>query len=621
MKQLHRLLQRQLRKYLPDYSVYPGGLEPLIEAINQSYQHFEANQALVERAMRISSDELSEINRRLRAESERMKAIIESLKEAVMQVSHGEKIVSDADLSRITEILSEEIQKRKLLEADLRKAQHTAEEALEIRKQFLANVSHEIRTPINAIVGMSGLLHESDLSIIQQEHVEAIRSSAEGLMEIINDLLDMSKLESGKLVLEHINFSVPALVHALHRSMWLKAEEKGIQFTTEVASDVHPWVVGDVTRVRQVLLNLLSNAVKFTHEGEVSLRVELQEKSNENQTLLFVVRDSGIGISEKGLQTIFDQFTQEDNSVSRKYGGTGLGLSISLQLSELMGGNLKVESRQGQGSTFSLQLTLPIGVEEKVVKTTSADYDFKGARILIAEDNEINRYLALTLMRRANCRVDSASNGLQVLEKLKKRTFDLILMDLQMPELDGVEATRIIREDMALQVPIVALTANSNDKERELCGVRGMNGYVPKPYTPVKLYEEVSSVLNGKADIPTEAERWMYSLDKLHSLYQGNARHIHKTVDVFIRQTESDIRQMQVMLEKKQFRELKSLAHRMKPNIELFDITSLIEVSAQIEDAADARNVESLSGLLEKLAEVSYAVTAALREEVREGLD
>jgi signal transduction histidine kinase/CheY-like chemotaxis protein len=616
MNQLHRLLQRQLRKYLPQYNPDTAGMGAFIAAVSESYQHFESNQAFTERAMRLSSDELSETNIRLREETERMKAILESLKEAIRQVSHDQKVVSDADLYRITDILSEEIEKRKKLEADLRMAQHAAEDALEIRKQFLANVSHEIRTPINAIVGMSALLNESDLSAAQREHAEAIVASAGGLMEIIDQLLDMSKLESGKMELELVHFSIPALVSSIQRSLWLRAEEKGIELVVTIGDTVRTWAFGDVTRIRQVLLNLLSNSLKFTHEGQVSLKVEAADTTPDAQALVFNVSDTGVGIARDQLGSIFEKFTQADNTVSRKYGGTGLGLSISKQLAELMGGTLSVESHLGEGTTFTLRLHLGAGDEAMGARPVNIDYDFKGASVLVVEDNEINRYLALTLMRRANCRVDSAANGLVAVEKLKVKKYDLVLMDLQMPELDGIGATIRIKEELGLNVPLIALTASSNEKERDYCLQLGMIGYVSKPYAPAKLFETISQVFASTAVTPALREVPQYNLDKLHQLYQGNMQHIAKTVQVFIRQAETDIRQMQECLDSRQYPELKQLAHRIKPSIELFSIAALADVVGAIEEAADRRDMAELVVLLDGLFEGITAVTRSLKHEI-----
>jgi PAS domain S-box-containing protein len=388
-----------------------------------------------------------------------------------------------------------DIHDRKMKEEELQTARLKAEVALDSRKVFLANISHEIRTPINAIVGMSGLLQQGELSPNQKEYVEALKSSAEGLMVLINDLLDVSKVESGKMDLEIISFSLQKLSKNLIKSLGLKAEEKGLQLNWFMDPQVSEWHLGDPTRISQIITNLIGNAIKFTRSGYVKLKISLIQQTDTNQTLQITVADSGIGIATDRLPGIFEQFTQEDSSTTRKYGGTGLGLSISKQLVELMGSELKVKSEKGKGSEFYFILDLPVSSANQSETDLHEVPDLSGVDVLLVEDNEINRFLALTIFKNWNANIVAVNNGLEAVEELKLNAYHLVLMDLQMPYMDGFEATRIIRQELKLNLPVIALTANSLNTERESCLQHGMNDYVTKPFQPDQLYRKIRTYL------------------------------------------------------------------------------------------------------------------------------
>jgi two-component system, sensor histidine kinase len=329
----------------------------------------------------------------------------------------------------------------------------------------------------------------------QQEYVEALKSSAEGLMVLINDLLDVSKIESGKMDLEIISFSLQKLSKNLIKSLGLKAEEKGLQLNWYMDPQVSGWHLGDPTRISQIITNLIGNAIKFTRSGFVKLKISLLSQTEQNQLIQITIADSGIGINNDRLPGIFEQFTQEDSSTTRKYGGTGLGLSISKQLVELMGNELKVKSEKGKGSEFYFTLDLPIAQVNQTDMDLHEVPDLSGVDILLVEDNEINRFLALTIFKNWNANIVAVNNGLEAVEELKSNTYHLVLMDLQMPYMDGFEATRIIRQELKLQLPIIALTANTLHSERESCLVHGMNDYVTKPFQPDQLYKKIRTYL------------------------------------------------------------------------------------------------------------------------------
>ena len=384
---------------------------------------------------------------------------------------------------------------------ELNEARLRAEEASRAKSAFLSTVSHEIRTPMNAIVGFVHLFDRDNLNRQQNDYLEKIRVASNSLLEIINNVLDISKIESGKLEIEHAPFSLPTLVQTLKGLAGGMASEKGLAFTVEVAGDTAQTLVGDATRVRQVLLNLVNNAIKFTASGAVQLRVApeaVQPEEPGKQCIGFVVSDTGIGMTADQLARIFDPFTQADVSTTRKYGGTGLGLTICKELVEIMGGSLEVTSTPGQGSVFHVILCLEIAPDAAVAtdETGAGDESIPtGSRVLLVEDNLINQEIALALLEGLGVTVQTAQDGLLALEKVRENRFDLILMDVQMPNMDGLECARRLRRlgheggalDWLATVPIIALTANAMLEDRQGCLKAGMNDHLGKPLEPEAL--------------------------------------------------------------------------------------------------------------------------------------
>lgn len=384
-----------------------------------------------------------------------------------------------------------DITDRKKLESDLLAARAAAESALEIRKAIIANVSHELRTPVNGIIGMTELLAATSLDERQMELIQTLRYSSNSLLQLVGDILDVSRLESGKFKLENIPFSLREMLTALDNNHRHRASKKGVVFDLRIDQQLHPQLIGDPHRLSQILQNLLSNAVKFTAHGKVEFEVKVLSDVGKFQEVLFVISDTGIGIAADKLETIFQEFSQEDASTSRKYGGTGLGLSISRKLARLMGSEINVISDKGHGSQFSFQLKLEKCDTPVATEVTAFVPDLTGVRILVAEDNEVNQFLAKMLLTEWHAHVVTADDGLEAIECLKRETFDVVLMDLQMPKMDGITAMREIRSVLNLSIPVIALTANAVEGEMENCIAAGMQGYLSKPFDHRLLYEEI----------------------------------------------------------------------------------------------------------------------------------
>jgi len=397
-----------------------------------------------------------------------------------------------------------DITERKQIEQEVRLAKETAEAATRAKSAFLANMSHEIRTPMNGVIGMADLLRTTPLSPEQQDYVETIRTSGEALLTVINDILDFSKIEAGRIELDKHPFALLDCLKNTLDLLSIRAAEKGLVLAYRVDDDVPLILFGDGTRLRQILVNLLSNAVKFTEHGEVVMTVDLRAHEGPTYTLQFAVHDTGIGLNENQREGLFQAFTQADASTTRKYGGTGLGLSISKRLTELMGGQIWVTSSKEAGTTFFFTVQMEAadaaeallwGTKERVRatgrpnpppdRTPHPDRPPRppaSLRILLAEDNLINQKVALRSLERLGHQADLAVNGREVLEALARTSYDIILMDVQMPEMDGLEATRQVRERFAHRpIHIIAMTANAMQGDREVCLASGMDDYISKP--------------------------------------------------------------------------------------------------------------------------------------------
>jgi signal transduction histidine kinase/DNA-binding response OmpR family regulator len=399
----------------------------------------------------------------------------------------------------------QDITERKLAEQEIQKARELSENSMKVREIFLANMSHEIRTPMNAILGFTRLLYETNLSDEQKGFIDAIHFSGENLLVIINDILDLSKIQSGKMLIEHCEFNFRELLAGIVSVLKPKATEKGLQLTYKIADYIPVAVKGDPVRLNQVLTNLISNAVKFTEKGGVYLDIDATGVEEKEFMMQLRVRDTGIGIPEDKHAVIFENFVQASSDSTRKYGGTGLGLTIVKNLIELQHGKITLTSKPGYGSTFTVQLPFERAADHGKTspalasKKTSESYEaLRGVRVLVAEDNSVNQLLIRKVLEKVGCKIQIASSGLEALGCLKTEPYDIVLMDIQMPEMDGYEATGLIRLDSQspyAEIPIIAMTAHAFGSDVNKCISAGMNDYISKPFQAENLYSKMCKQL------------------------------------------------------------------------------------------------------------------------------
>lgn len=486
------------------------------------------------------------------------------------------------------------------------KAKNLAEQAKEAQEQFLANTSHEIRTPMNGIIGMTNHLMETQLNPQQKDYVSIIKESSNNLLSLINELLDLSKIIAKKIVFESKEFDLREIIKGIARLMEFRTKEKNIQIVFDVDANIPNTIIGDPVRLKQIILNLVENAVKFTKDGEVRILVKLANETTDNVELLFNIEDTGIGIPESKLNVIFENFTQVNAKTTRKYSGTGLGLAITKQLIEQQDGSITVSSKINVGSVFSFNLKF-----KKVFSLTSdhtnhrfsflafPQADLSGFNVLVVDDNKINQQVAALTLKKWNVDATVATSAAEALDLLQQIKFDLVLMDVTMPEMDGFDATREIRKNPIPQIakiPIVAITAAAFVGDKEKCLAAGMNDYISKPFNPEDLLKKLMVFLPGNKMI---REMKNCDLTVLYERSAGDQNFIREILQTYIQEMPMYIAEMELFLDKMDWNEISKQAHKMKSPIALMGAAELKELYAKIEiEALSNSNKTDLVSLI-----------------------
>jgi signal transduction histidine kinase/CheY-like chemotaxis protein/HPt (histidine-containing phosphotransfer) domain-containing protein len=634
---LNKLLDRQIKKYLPPELLADEGLMRFLEAVNDSYKALEKDKALSDHAFRLNEEEYVRINKKLQAEVVGRRQAIKVLKEAIarldeLNVTGAVAGAEEENLNDTLAHLEAQLARRRKMEQDLIEAREQAEQFARSKDNFLANMSHEIRTPMNAVLGMAGQLAKTKLDGKQRFYLDTINSASENLLVILNDILDLTKIRAGKLALERIGFQPVAVLNRALQVMMHKAEEKGL---TLRISDCDPWLsgvlIGDPYRLNQVLLNLLSNGIKFTSMGGVDISCRVLDDDPFWQKIIIEVSDTGMGMDESFVRHLFDKFTQEYDSVTRKYGGTGLGMSICKELIELMGGEIRVSSQKGAGTRVSLLIKLEKGKEsdlksrEEVAVSTEI---LKDKRLLVVDDNDMNRLVATTILDNYDTIIFEAGNGQEAVDFLRRQSVDIVLMDIQMPVMSGLEASGVIRREISASLPIIALTANAIRGESEKCLAAGMNDYLSKPFEESSfikmicewLAREAVSPENGAGEpggsVSPSAESGrppLYDFRRLESIGQGNEAFLKKMVQLFVDQVPVAVREMQTAAGNGDFKTVYEKAHLLKPSLHNFAVDCLQEDIRELEALAMAKGPSvRIEQLAQRVAEVIVEVVKGL---------
>lgn len=500
-------------------------------------------------------------------------------------------------------VLVSDINKRNLLEKDLKAAKQKAEQSAHIKEQFMANMSHEIRTPMTSIIGFTNLLERTSLDEKQKDYVRTVKSAGENLLTIVNDILDFSKIEAGMIRFEETAFSVQGLLHSVNTMFLPKTKEKNIRLVFHPIENIPETLIGDPARLTQIMINLIGNAIKFTDKGSIEITAKLLKEDNQFATIQFIISDTGIGIPKDKLKLIFDRFEQVDAETSRRFGGTGLGLSIVKNLVELQGGIISVDSEEGKGSVFSI--TLQYKKNSKEMKSLISKQEkllvpavMKNISVLVAEDNPMNRKLLKALFSEWGVGFEFAENGKEVIEKFRAANFGLVLMDIQMPEINGFEATKIIREELHSTVPIIAMTAHALEGEREKCISMGMNDYISKPihenelYALLEKYTQQFPSTNGKVT----------NLDFLTTLANGRTGFFNEMIQIFLEECPKELERLQTSIAAKHLPSIHANAHAMKSSIPFVGLD--IKLNATLEEMETSPDLDRIVQLFQHVESV-----------------
>jgi PAS domain S-box-containing protein len=503
-----------------------------------------------------------------------------------------------------------------------------AGEAVRAKQQFLSNMSHEIRTPMNAIIGFTKVLFKTDLSIKQLEYLNAIKSSGDALIVLINDILDLAKVDSGKMIFEHIPFNMANSITAMLHLFEPKIQEKNLQLIKAFDNRIPEVLLGDPVRLHQIIINLLSNAVKFTSEGTITLGVQLMEEQPTSALIRFSVKDTGIGIQESKMQTIFENFQQASSGTSRLYGGTGLGLAIVKQLVEQQGGSVSVISQIAKGSEFSflLEFVKTSQTVDTLIDSEISENGINHLKILVVEDIPLNQLLMKTVLDDFGFERDIAANGKIAIEMMAENKYDMVLMDLQMPEMNGFEATQYIRNVMNSSIPIIALTADVTTVDLAKCKLVGMNDYIAKPIDEKMLYNKIVGLASKNQErqiLKTDIPQIIYptvskctDLDYLTKRTKSNPLLMLEMIALYLEQTPTLIAAMKLSWQNKDWQSLHAAMHKLIPSFAIMGISADFEnMAKQVKEfAVSQQQTESIYSFVLQLETVCVQACIELQE-------
>ncbi len=543
------------------------------------------------------------------------------INEVVFEVTFTPRLNADGSIQEVLG-LAMDVTGHEKGKQSLTKAKQIAEKASQMKQEFIANMSHEIRTPMNAIIGFANLLSETKMDHLQTDFVDSIKTSGENLLALVNDILDFSKIESGKLIVEKEDFEPRKLVKSLIDVLEVRAVERKNSLSFSIQNNIPETLVGDPNRVYQVLMNLVNNAIKFTKEGKVELEIGIQKEEISRLELFFRVKDSGIGIPENKLDEIFESFVQVEGGSNRKTGGTGLGLAIVKKLINLMNGSISVESKEGEGAVFEVILPFNISFKKSSDKANNKERfkSIKGKRILLAEDNEMNQKLVIMYLTKYDVKIDLAENGHQAVKAAQANDYDLILMDIQMPEMDGLEATKKIREleEDKAKLPIIAMTAHAFKEEVENCFKVGMNAHISKPIEKEAFLTLISSLVHSEStdlsDSKTVAVKdlsGLVDLSYLRDMSDGNEEFIQEMIKIFKADSPVLIERMQNSFDKKDWPALSKVAHKFRSPAVMMGMKDVAKIAERIEYFDYSEN-DGLDDVLDWIHQIDQQSSAAI---------